>query len=384
MEVVYDVEPTLGVDEFRDCLRRSTLDERRPADMATLSAMLSHATVIVTARCGGQLVGVARAISDAAYCTYLSDLAVDTAFQKRGIGKRLMSRAHQACGLKTRLILLAAPAAESYYPHVGLERHNSCWMIPPEDGIEDAVDNFPGSSLGRSEVSGSAGEFFDEIADCYNQTIHRCFPRYDEMLTSVLEYTPASIQPKHILELGAGTGNLSRRIRARYPSAELHLVDLSQQSLDVCREQLGAFNTTSREVHFHCADMAQIAFEPQQFDLVYSTIAIHHLDSAAKRKLFANCRRWLRPDGAMVFSDQCRGATQASYQRHIELWKELSMRAGTTDQEWESWMVHQRDHDHHETLGALREFATDAGFECFDVVWRYLLWSVIVLSNATE
>ncbi|GAB5406956.1 MAG: hypothetical protein Aurels2KO_51870 [Aureliella sp.] len=380
MEVVYDLEPSLSVEEFRDCLRRSTLDARRPSDTTTLATMLAQATVIATARSGGLLVGVARAISDSAYCSYLSDLAVDTAFQKQGIGKRLMSQAHQACGLKTRLILLAAPAAEQYYPHVGLERHNSCWMIPPQIDSEDFQRAARASSLGRSEVDGDAGEFFDEIADCYNQTIHRCFPRYDEMLTSVLDYTPPGIQPKRILELGAGTGNLSQRILTRFPDAELHLVDLSQQSLDVCREQIGSGAGDLGNVHFHCGDMAEIAFEPGQFDLVYSSIAIHHLTSAKKRQLFSNCRRWLSLEGAMVFADQCRGATQASYDKHIELWKQLSMRAGTTDQEWDSWMVHQRDHDHHETLDALRKYSTDEGFASFDLVWRYLLWSVIVLS----
>ena len=39
--------------------------------------MLEHADIIVTARVTGQLVGVSRAVTDFAFCTYLSDLAVD-------------------------------------------------------------------------------------------------------------------------------------------------------------------------------------------------------------------------------------------------------------------------------------------------------------------
>ena len=52
-------------------------------DPGTIEAMLRHADLIVTARVGGQLVGVSRAITDFSFCTYLSDLAVDQAFQKR-------------------------------------------------------------------------------------------------------------------------------------------------------------------------------------------------------------------------------------------------------------------------------------------------------------
>ncbi|WP_442506145.1 GNAT family N-acetyltransferase [Novipirellula sp. SH528] len=130
----YTIEPDLKPTEFIDILRRSTLAERRPvADSDRIAKMLSHADLVVTARDeSGTLVGVARAISDFAYCTYLSDLAVDTAFQGTGIGRELIRFVHEKAGLDTRLILLSAPAAQSYYPHIGMVKHESCWMIPPK------------------------------------------------------------------------------------------------------------------------------------------------------------------------------------------------------------------------------------------------------------
>ena len=130
-EVVYALEPDLTAEEFVDVLNRSTLAERRPVDEPeTVRGMLRHADVVVTARVGGRLVGIARAISDFSYCTYLSDLAVDRAHQRRGIGRELIRRTHEAAGLATTLILLAAPAARTYYPHVGMAAHDSCWIIP--------------------------------------------------------------------------------------------------------------------------------------------------------------------------------------------------------------------------------------------------------------
>src|SRR5690242_19970529 len=122
--VTYQLEPDLTPDEFRDVLVRSTLAERRPVhDPDTLRAMVQNADVIVTARLDGMLVGVSRAITDFAYCTYLSDLAVDQQFQRQGIGRELMRRTHEAAGLHTTLILLAAPKAQAYYPHIGMTRH---------------------------------------------------------------------------------------------------------------------------------------------------------------------------------------------------------------------------------------------------------------------
>ncbi len=127
----YQVEPELSVEEFIDVLVRSTLAERRPVDdLPTIAKMLAHADILVTARQGGRLVGVSRAISDFSYCTYLSDLAVDEAFQGRGIGRELIRRTHEAAGLATMLILLSAPKAQTYYPHIGMAKHESCWIIP--------------------------------------------------------------------------------------------------------------------------------------------------------------------------------------------------------------------------------------------------------------
>ena len=130
-EVLYQLEPALSAEEFIDVLRRSTLAERRPVeDRSAIDGMLAHADLIVTARISGLLVGVARALSDFAFCTYLSDLAVDERFQGRGIGRELIRRTHEAAGNNTSLILLAAPKARTYYPHIGMTQHESCWWIP--------------------------------------------------------------------------------------------------------------------------------------------------------------------------------------------------------------------------------------------------------------
>ena len=130
-QVSYQLEPQLSAEEFGSILQRSGLAARRPVhDADAIAGMLQHASVIVTARVAGALVGVARAISDFSYCTYLSDLAVDAAYQRRGIGRQLIEHTHESAGRQTTLILLAAPAARDYYPRIGMQRHESCWITP--------------------------------------------------------------------------------------------------------------------------------------------------------------------------------------------------------------------------------------------------------------
>ena len=127
----YQIESGLSVDDSITVLQASTLAERRPVDdRERLAKMLANASLILTARCEGRIVGVARALTDGAYSTYLADLAVDAAWQGRGIGRELIRRTHKAAGEGTSLILLAAPKARSYYPHIGMIPHDSCWITP--------------------------------------------------------------------------------------------------------------------------------------------------------------------------------------------------------------------------------------------------------------
>jgi predicted N-acetyltransferase YhbS len=131
----YSQEPRLSAAEFIDVLTRSTLAERRPVDdPETIAAMLQNADIVVTARTAdGLLIGVSRAITDFSYCAYLSDLAVDAAWQGQGVGRELVRRTHESAGLHTMLVLLAAPKARTYYPHIGMRAHDSCWVIDRQD-----------------------------------------------------------------------------------------------------------------------------------------------------------------------------------------------------------------------------------------------------------
>lgn len=132
MSIRYALEPDLSAEEFRSVLIASTLGERRPVDdLQRLDRMLREADVIVTARDGQRLAGVSRAITDFSYCCYLSDLAVDVAYQRRGIGKRLIAETHESAGGdRVTLTLIAAPAAEQYYPRIGMQQRPSCWALP--------------------------------------------------------------------------------------------------------------------------------------------------------------------------------------------------------------------------------------------------------------
>ncbi len=129
-EITYSAQRTISAEQFRELLVASTLGERRPVnEPERLGAMLKHASLLITAWDGDTLVGVSRCLCDFAFANYCSDLAVRESHQKLGIGRELLRLSLEAGGCK--LILLSAPKAVTYYPHIGLTQHPSAWTLDP-------------------------------------------------------------------------------------------------------------------------------------------------------------------------------------------------------------------------------------------------------------
>lgn len=103
---------------------------RRPTDeLARIERMFANANLVLSAWHEGKLVGVCRALTDFSYCCYLSDLAVDKAFQNRGIGQQLIANVRSIIGEEVALILISAPEAVAYYPKAGFEKTDRAFII---------------------------------------------------------------------------------------------------------------------------------------------------------------------------------------------------------------------------------------------------------------
>lgn len=134
--ISYRRDGILDLDGMIDLYRASTLGERRPIDdRAAMADMLRHANLVITAWEGDQAVGIARTLTDFSYVAYLADLAVRESHQRHGIGKELIRITQEALGPSALLVLLSAPKAVDYYPHIGFTHHPQAWMLKGGDRI---------------------------------------------------------------------------------------------------------------------------------------------------------------------------------------------------------------------------------------------------------
>ncbi len=127
--ITYKTGNQLDLDQVIELYRASRLGKRRPVnERERMGQMLATANLVITAWDGETLVGISRSLTDFCYATYLSDLAVRESHQRRGIGKEL-TRLTQEAAPRATIILLAAPAAEKYYPAIGFTQHPQAWIL---------------------------------------------------------------------------------------------------------------------------------------------------------------------------------------------------------------------------------------------------------------
>lgn len=221
----------------------------------------------------------------------------------------------------------------------------------------------------------SAPAMFDAQAAGYDGPRRRLIPPFDAFYgTAVDAIDLLGRAPRRVLDLGAGTGMLSARVAAAHPDAELTLVDGAPAMLEQARERLGERVTT------HVADLAD-PLPAGEFDAVVSALAIHHLDDAGKRALFARVHAALAPGGVFVNAEQVAGPGPFFAARY-RAWHETTAKAlGATDAEWDASVERMR-HDRWADVESQLRWLREAGFDAADCLFKDHCFAVLVATKA--
>lgn len=213
------------------------------------------------------------------------------------------------------------------------------------------------------------------MAESYDSLIHRAVPRYDEMIARLLDYLPANAQ--RVLELGSGTGNLSLQLAELLPRAALTLVDGSPEMIELVRSRIEESKPRSnRPTSYVVARFEELDFPAGSFDLVVSSISLHHVED--KARLYARIRSLMSDGGHFCFADQIRGEPESNHRLNWERWLDFCREQGNcTDDEIESLLQHAAAHDHYTTLSGHFALLAAAGFSEVDCVWRNWMWGIV-------
>jgi tRNA (cmo5U34)-methyltransferase len=222
-------------------------------------------------------------------------------------------------------------------------------------------------------MMGDIEEYFDSIRDEYSEAIKKINPCYHEMISSTLGYLPNNWIPKNILELGCGTGNLTILLREKFPETNITGVDISEESLEICKKRINSNN-----VHLQRNDLKTICLENEHFDIVISSLTVHHLNREDRKNLYGKVKNWIKRKGWLIICDRYNDDNETVSDINRGIWHERAIANGATPEEWNTWMKHEIDHDHPgKLIDQVNILKEDLFFTTVDIVWRKLLWAVI-------
>jgi tRNA (cmo5U34)-methyltransferase len=176
---------------------------------------------------------------------------------------------------------------------------------------------------------------FDATASTYDRDRSLLIPGCDNFYRWAIDLIPP--RAKNILDLGAGSGILTRLIRNRFPNARIHLIDFSAPMLELAGTRLG----NDPHITYQKADYLTEPL-PETLCAVVSSLSIHHLDDNDKRALFHHINQSLLPGGVFINADQVAGPTPTLEARYKTLWLEQVRAAGASESQIEASLYRQQ------------------------------------------
>lgn len=123
--IIY-TEEKLTAKDYIEFLARTDLGSQYPQERfeERIEKLVKNVSISLTARDGEKIVGVLFGLTDFAYWLYVTDLGVDRAYEKQGIGSELMKRAHQLAGGEKdiAIYLIANENAIPFYEKLGMNK----------------------------------------------------------------------------------------------------------------------------------------------------------------------------------------------------------------------------------------------------------------------
>jgi tRNA (cmo5U34)-methyltransferase len=215
---------------------------------------------------------------------------------------------------------------------------------------------------------------FEEEAEEYDGLIVKLIPGYQDMVDSLIRSIPfESSKPIKVLDLGCGTGNITLAVKKRYPQAHVTCIDLAESMIEITRYKLGEYD----DIEFHVADMRDFQYGENNYDLIISSLAMHHLQTDEEKiAVYQEIYDSLREGGVFLHADQVLTSSKYLEKANQEQWKEFMLKTMPLSEIEEKWLPTAHHEDHPAPLLNHIDWLREIGFKEVDVMWKYVKGAV--------
>jgi ubiquinone/menaquinone biosynthesis C-methylase UbiE len=213
---------------------------------------------------------------------------------------------------------------------------------------------------------------FDAFSVNYTEDMTKCVPHYQKLLSSFSKNLPKGFNPKRILDLGCGNGNVTAQLLQSFPNAQYELLDASNQMINLCRNRFKEYS-----INYHTTFFYDFHFSENSYDMVVAGFSLHHCSAIEKKALFKKIYTSLKPGGVFGYSDLMIDKTKAEHKVLLKKWKSFVLKNYANSEKWEWLMDHYAQFDMPDSLEKQMEWLQQAGFKeiepiIYDAYWVHI------------
>ncbi|WP_249164828.1 class I SAM-dependent methyltransferase [Methanobacterium alkalithermotolerans] len=214
---------------------------------------------------------------------------------------------------------------------------------------------------------------FDDEAEEYDKLILTLIPHYHEMIDALILSIPFA--PEYdikVLDLGCGTGNISKKVKERFPQAHITCVDMAEKMIHMAKNKLSKYS----DISYVLSDFQNLKIE-EEYQVIISSLALHHLENnQAKIDFYKVIYQSLVRGGAFYNADVVLGSTDYLQNLYLEKWKEFMAKNYSEEEIENKWLPVYRQEDKPVEMRCHIEWLKECGFKKVDVLWKYYNYGV--------
>jgi tRNA (cmo5U34)-methyltransferase len=198
---------------------------------------------------------------------------------------------------------------------------------------------------------------FNEFSKNYTNDMIGCVPHYLKLMSSFTEYLPQNFDPKNILDLGCGNGNVTSRLLQFFPESYFTLLDASQEMINFCKEQFKAYHVEYVESYFK-----DYKFKNEHYDLITAGFSLHHCNPEEKKILFRNIKTSLKKGGIFACSDLMINKSKPEHLVLLNKWESFVYKSFPNGEKWKWLMEHYSEFDKPDDYNDQKQWLKEVGF----------------------
>ena len=216
-------------------------------------------------------------------------------------------------------------------------------------------------------------EHFEEEAKEFDGTIVKLIPKYSQMIDSMILTIPHDVSDEfNVLDLGTGTGNVSRAVKEKFKNTNIDCIDIADKMIEMAKIKLADYDN----IRYYTGDFNEFEFE-DNYDVIVSSLALHHIRTDdEKKEFYYKIYNSLKDGGIFINSDSVLGSNEKMQEIYSEKWKEFMLNNVPENEIENKWIPQSKKEDYPVPITQHIKWMEETGFKDMDIVWKYYGWAV--------